>query len=158
MRQLMIWYNANRRSDGADQPQTVQVLQQQDGGHGTGFDQALDLGDSGPDGCRTQSESAPTNRPARREPEEMSEPSARGGDQPDAHGVEHPLCRERRGHDEDALPFEQRSPEHGKQTVSGNQSRDGGRRHGFDYRGPGAQAEATGCHRLESEVHARSPL
>src|SRR5229473_678530 len=128
--------------DGADQPQAVQVLQQQDGGHGTGFDQPLDLGRTGPEGSRTQSELAPANRPARREPEHMSEPSTTGGGQPDAYGVEHTLCRERRCHDEDALPFEQRSPEHSKQTVFGNQTRDGASSHGFNYMGPGAWAEA----------------
>jgi hypothetical protein len=76
-RQLTTWYNTNRRSensvraerDGADQPQAVEVLQQQDGGHGTGFDQPLDLCRTGSEGSRTQSESAAANRPADREPE-----------------------------------------------------------------------------------------
>src|SRR5437870_814546 len=64
--------------DGANQPQAVQVLQQQDGGHGTVFDQPLDLCRTGPEVSRTQSESAAANHPARYEPEHMSEPSTRG--------------------------------------------------------------------------------
>jgi hypothetical protein len=67
----------------------------------------------------------------------MAEPSTSGRDQPDAYGIEHTLRRERRGHDEDAFPFEQRSPEYRKQTVSGNQSREGASRHGFNYMRPG---------------------
>src|SRR5713101_5358348 len=123
--------------DGPDQPQAVQVLQQKDGGHGMGFDQPLDLCRTGPEGREPRGESTPSNRPAHYEPEQMSEPGAGGGGQPDADGVEHTVFRQRRGHDEDDLPLDQTSSEHGKQTVSGNQSHDGGSRHGLDYTGTG---------------------
>src|SRR5882672_10453954 len=68
----------------------------------------------------------------------MSEPGASGGSEPDAHGIERTLCRESRRQDEDSLPFDQGPAEHGEQTVSGNQSRDGASCHRPDYTGTGA--------------------